>query len=528
MSVEDLKEIMEGIPPAILPAIAHWEVDAEQLTIQVEKGALPTLAGHLHRKHHARLISEHVADERREEGCFLLYLVLILPRDKGAVTCIAEIEPLHGSFPSITSEIFAANWFEREVQDLFGLTAEGHPDPRPLMLYDDWPSDRYPLRKDFDATVTTPRVPSHYAFKRVEGVGVFEIPVGPVHAGVIEPGHFRFSVAGEPIINLEIRLGYVHRGVEKLSEAMPYGQGTYLAERISGDNGYSHSLAYCQAVEAAAALLVPERALFLRTVYSEMERLYNHMGDVAGIVLDTAFTPGAQMAYLLRERLMDLNESVSGSRFLRSLNCLGGVRRDIDHMASLRLNAFLVKAKLDFNDFKSKVLGMPSFLDRTETTGVLSLEAARQLMVVGPVARASGIDIDARRDRPYAAYKHMSFNVPLHREGDVQARFLVKCEEVYESISIIEQALDQMPQGPISVPMPTVPELVTRFSLVESHRGELMHWVLTGAGCPHRHKVRDASFMNWPALEVAVPGNIVPDFPLVNKSFNLSYAGNDL
>jgi Ni,Fe-hydrogenase III large subunit/Ni,Fe-hydrogenase III component G len=528
MSLGELREVIEDLPTELKTSVIHWEERGDQLLLQVERESLSALVGHLHRKYQVRLLSEHVADERREEGCYILYVLLSMPKGKWMITCVVEVDPAQGSFPSLTSELPAANWFEREVQDLFGLTAEGHPDPRPLILYDDWPTDRYPLRKDFDVTVPMPRDRSPYKFKRVEGEGVFEIPVGPVHAGVIEPGHFRLSVAGEPIINLELRLGYVHRGVEKLSESLRYDRGVLLSERISGDNGFSHSLAYCQAVEGMASVQVPERALILRTVFSEMERLYNHMGDVAGIVLDTAFTPGAQNAYLIKERLMDMNESVGGSRLLRSVNCLGGVRRDIDRMTAVRINAFLVKAKLDFNDFKDKVLGMPSFLDRTETTGILSLEAARQLMVVGPVARASGVDIDVRKDRPYAAYKEVSFNVPVHREGDVQARFMVKCEEVYESISIIEQALDQIPTGPISTMVPPVPAMVTGLSLVESHRGELMHWILAGEGMPHRHKVRDASFMNWPALEVAVPGNIVPDFPLINKSFNLSYAGNDL
>jgi Ni,Fe-hydrogenase III large subunit/Ni,Fe-hydrogenase III component G len=528
MSIGELREVMEDLPTELRPAIIQWEERGDQLSLQVDRESLPALARYLLKKYQVRLLSEHVADERKEEGCFILYLVLSLPKGIGTMTCLVEIDPAQGSFPSLTPDIPAANWFEREVQDLFGLTAEGHPDPRPLVLYDDWPADRYPLRKDFDILAPVPRERSPYTFKRVEGEGIFEIPVGPVHAGVIEPGHFRFSVAGEPVINLELRLGYVHRGVEKLSESLRYDRGVLLAERISGDNGFSHALAYCQTVEGLASAQVPERALYLRTVFSELERLYNHMGDVAGIVLDTAYTPGAQMAYLIRERLMDLNESVSGSRLLRSVNCLGGVRKDIDHKTALRISAFLVKVKLDFNDFKVKVLDMPSFLDRTETTGILSLEAARQLMVVGPVARGSGIDIDARRDHPYAAYRQVSFNVPVHREGDVQARFMVKCEEVYESISIIEQALDQMPSGPIVTTLSPVPAMGTCFSLVESHRGELMHWVLSGEERPHRHKVRDASFMNWPALEVAVPGNIVPDFPLINKSFNLSYAGNDL
>ena len=215
-------------------------------------------------------------------------------------------------------QIYAADWYEREILDMFGLTPLGHPDLRPLVLYDDWPQGIYPLRKDFDLSTKVPRVPSEYHFKKVEGEGVFEIPVGPVHAGVIEPGHFRFSVAGEPVINLEIRLGYTHKGIEKLSEGMPYAKGVFLAERISGDSGVAHSTAYCQAVEKAAGVKIPERAEYLRTVFLEMERIYNHLGDVGGIALDTAFSVAAAHAFILKERMLQLNECVTGSRLLRS------------------------------------------------------------------------------------------------------------------------------------------------------------------------------------------------------------------
>jgi Ni,Fe-hydrogenase III large subunit len=301
-----------------------------------------------------------------------------------------------------------------------------------------------------------------------------------------------------------------------------------LAERISGDNGFTHALAYCQAVEAMGDIVVSDRARYLRTIFSELERIYNHMGDIGGIALDTAFTTGAQMAFLIRERMLQLNDTVAGSRLLRSTCCLGGVRRDIGIESKQNIQMALLRMKLDFDDFVNMIGNMPSFLDRVETTGVLSLESARSLDVVGPVGRGSGIDRDVRRDHPYAAYPELSFRIPVYREGDVWARTRVKIEEVYESISILEQALDKIPSGEISVPVTEVPEGIIGLGLTETHRGECMHWLLSGKGRPQRHKVRDASFLNWPAIELAVLGNIVPDFPLINKSFNLSYAGNDL
>ncbi|OPY34453.1 MAG: F(420)H(2) dehydrogenase subunit D [Methanomassiliicoccales archaeon PtaU1.Bin124] len=523
-----LSELVEDLPPVLRTGI-RWELqDDGSLTIDVGEEALPGIVDHIQKKYHSWLISEHALDLRPKGGEFQLIVLLGLPKVTVPVIIRANVDIYASSFHSLTPSVPAANWFEREISDTFGLTPNGHPDQRPLVLYDDWPYGTYPLRKDFDPSRPVPRVPSEYPFRKVEGEGVFEIPVGPVHAGVIEPGHFRFSVAGEPIINLEIRMGYTHRGVEKLSESLPYHRGVPLAERISGDNGFTHALAYCQAVESLAGCAVPDRALFIRTILSEMERLYCHMGDVGGIALDTAFGTGAQMAYILRERLMQLNDQVTGSRFLRSASCLGGVRCDIPVDSKKDIQRTLLQVKLDFDDFVTTIKNMPSFLDRVETTGVLTLENARSLNVVGPVGRGSGIDRDVRRDHPYAAYDQISFQVPVYREGDVWARTRVKIDEVYESIGIIEQALDKLPSGELCVPLGEAPEGRTGLSLTETHRGECMHWLMAGKGQPYRHKVRDASFLNWPAIELAVLGNIVPDFPLVNKSFNLSYAGNDL
>ena len=314
--------------------------------------------------------------------------------------------------------------------DMFGITAVGHPDPRPLVLWDDWPLGYYPLRKDFDIESKVERIKTDYPFRPTEGEGVFVIPVGPVHAGVIEPGHFRFSVAGEPIINLEIRMGYVHRGVEKLSESTPYHRGVFLAERISGDNGFAHSTAYCQAIESIADFQVPERAENIRTVMLELERIYNHIGDLGGIALDTAFNVGAQQAYILKERMMDINDWLTGSRFLRSVNTLGGVRKDISKEQAIRINSMLVKTKLELTEWASMITNMPSLMDRIEVTGTISYDIAKNMDLVGPAARGSGVERDVRRDHPYAAYKRMSFTVPVYREGDILARTKVRIEEI--------------------------------------------------------------------------------------------------
>ena len=516
-----MEEIMRDAPFA-------FDLDESEaggvVRVAVAKESFADIVSYLHSRG-GRLVSLHAADERAEHLAFALYAIMDM--DIGLVEVRCQV-PDGASFPSSVPRVHAANWYEREVQDMFGLVPDGHPDPRPLVLYDDWPAGVYPLRKDFDASVPVPRVPNEYRYRRVEGEGVYEIPVGPVHAGVIEPGHFRFSVAGEPIIALEVRLGYVHRGVEKISESTPYRKGVFLSERISGDSSVAHSTAYCQAVERLSGIEVPERVENVRTVLLEMERLYNHIGDIAGIALDTALAVPAADGYVLRERLLQLNERLTGSRLLRSVNAIGGVNKDLSREESVKIISRLVGVRLKFEKLASTMLSSVSMLDRVEGTGRLDREKARQLACVGPVARASGLDSDVRRDHPYAAYRRMSFRVPVRDGGDVYARTMVRVDEVRESFAIIEQALDGMPGGGIRADVKEIPAGRTAFSLVEAPRGELMHWISSGEEAPSRHKIRDPSFCNWLGMEFAVRGNIVPDFPLINKSFSLSYAGNDL
>ncbi|HMK47255.1 MAG TPA: NADH-quinone oxidoreductase subunit C [Methanocella sp.] len=520
--------IINEITAAFGADMVSVEGYGNRIMVKATLEALPYVTSFITKRYNGALATMHAADHlRSDRKAFTIYVVIDIASMDLYVMVEADVPEKPGRYNSLTPMIHSANWYEREIADMFGLIPVGHPDLRPLVLYDNWPTEFHPLRKDTDGRPL--KVMTEYPYRRVEGEGVFEIPVGPVHAGVIEPGHFRFSVAGEPVINLEIRMGYVHKGIEKISERMTYSHGVILAERISGDNGMAHATAYCQTIEQIAGIKIPERADYIRTVFLEMERIYNHLGDVGGISLDTAYNVGAQHAYIIRERMMQLNECVSGSRLLRSINCPGGVRRDLTKDDISKIRTTLVKAKLDFQDFVGLVGKEPSIMDRVETTGRLSTEAARSLNVVGPGARASGINRDVRRDHPYAAYRDLSFVVHVLKEGDVNARMKVKIAETYESMSIIEQALDKIPEGEIRTSLAEIPPGRTGLSLVESPRGELVHWILSDeGGRPFRHKIRDPSFCNWLAMEQATPGNIVPDFPLVNKSFNLSYSGNDL
>jgi len=521
------KNIINEITAAFGADMASATEAGNNVFVKASKEALPYVAAFVTKRYGATLATLHATDTRQVKEAYTIYAVLPIAASNTIVTIEAEVPASTGTYQSLTPMIYSANWYEREIAEMFGLMPLGHPDLRPLVLYDNWPPEYHPLRKD--AGGMPPKVPTEYQYRRVDGEGVFEIPVGPVHAGVIEPGHFRFSVAGEPVLNLEIRMGYVHKGIEKLSERMIYAKGVALAERISGDNGMAHATAYCQAVEQIAGVAVPDRARYIRTVFLEMERIYNHLGDVGGIALDTAYNVGAQHAYILRERILQLNEYITGSRLLRSINKIGGLRQDLTKEDIEKIRTTLVKIKLDFKDFTDLVNRQTSIMDRTETTGILPIDAARSLNIVGPGARASGVSRDVRKDHPYAAYGDLSFMVHTRKEGDVNARMQVKIAEIYDSMSLIEEALAKLPTGSIRSGLPEIPAGKIGLSLVEAPRGELVHWILSGdGGKPFRHKIRDPSFCNWLAMEVATPGNIVPDFPLVNKSFNLSYSGNDL
>ncbi len=351
-----------------------------------------------------------------------------------------------------------------------------------------------------------------------------------MHAGIIEPGHFRFSVAGEEIVHLEAKLGYVHKGTEKLFETLPLEKKVALAERVSGDTSFTHSLAFCQALETLANIDVPERAQYLRVVFSEMERIANHLGDIGFIMLDTGYSFGGASGTRLRETAMRWNERLSGSRFLRGANAIGGVLKDIDADTSTELAAYLESLQKDFNEVIAIAEESSSLKNRLEETGVLDRQVALDHGVVGITARAVDIERDARVDYPYAAYGALHCAIAKESRGDVRARFYVRIKEVRASIVLIEEALAKIPSGSIRSSREEVFQKNSfAVGAAEGWRGEIVYAVATdGAGAISRVEVRDPSFMNWSVVGYAAKGNVVPDFPLINKSFNLSYSGNDL
>jgi Ni,Fe-hydrogenase III large subunit len=385
------------------------------------------------------------------------------------------------------------------------------------------------LRKSF-ADRPVPRVPGNrHPYRPVSGEGVFHVPVGPVHAGIIEPGHFRFGAAGEPVLYLQLRLFYVHKGIEKRFERLPWRHGLFLAESISGDTAVGHALAYAHAVERLLGVEVPPRARHLRTVLLELERVYNHVADIGAIATDVAFTVPASRAQVLRERLVTIQERLFGSRLLRGTVALGGVKCELTLGRRKELLAHLSGLEREFLELVTLLIDSGTFTDRVDDTGILTARVARDLGVVGFAARASGVDIDLRRDHPHDAYSGFGFKVPLEQGGDVRARLMVRAREVEQSLSILQQALEGLPDGHVAVPLPeSLPAATSALGWCEAWRGECLHWVQTDeSGRIARVKITDPSFKNWPALVHAVPGNILPDFPVINKSFNLSYSGND-
>ena len=525
----DLTELKRRLAAADLNLTDIEARGSRELRVGVPRESLTAFADHLRSEFCARPELIVAEDTRLEQGAFTLRYIFEMEDGSGFIVASVSVPVEDRTFPSLATRWYLASRFEREIHDLFGLVPTGHPDLRRLPLHQFWPDNYHPLLKDAPPRKDFVDDGEPYPFRRVEGEGLYEITVGPVHAGIIEPGHFRFSVEGETIINLESRMYFVHKGIEKLFESATLNQGLKLAERISGDSSVAHTLAFCQAVEALANTTIPPRAAYLRTVLLELERLYNHVADVGAICTDTGFAVAHAHALRLREDLLRLNARLVGHRLLRDSLVPGGVTRDFGAEQIADARGSVARIIADFNQIVEIATSNGFVLDRLHGTGRLSQATARDMQVVGVPARASGIDRDARRDHPFAAYAALTPRVVVHGDGDVWARMMVRVEEAREAARLIRSALEKLPEGSLSVSLESLPEGEGAFGLVEGWRGPIWHWVVGGKNnMLRRVKIKDPSFANWPALNYAILKNIVPDFPLVNKSFNLSYAGNDL
>jgi Ni,Fe-hydrogenase III large subunit len=433
-----------------------------------------------------------------------------------------------GSFPSVGARHPPAIRLERAIGSLFGLQASGSPDARPWLDLGCW-GVGHPLSARPEAAQT----PMSYAFLPSEGEGLHQIPVGPVHAGIIEPGHFRFTANGETVVRLEQRLGYVHKGIEGLMAGATIEQAARLAGRTSGDSTVAYALAFAHAVEAALGIKVPPRAIYLRGLMAELERLANHFGDIGAICNDASFSIMHAQCGILRESALRAADACFGHRLMMDAVVPGGVARDLASDGMRALSALLAQARGTFPKLVALYDNTASLQDRTATTGIVRAELARQFGAGGYVGRASGRTFDARKSVGYAPYDELAFEVPVLEAGDVNARVWVRIREVEQSLGLIEQILGRLPDGPIRAEVdppagPSEGQAREGLGLVEAFRGDVLVWVRLEENRVVRCHLRDPSWFQWPLLEVAIEGNIVADFPLCNKSFNCSYSGHDL
>jgi Ni,Fe-hydrogenase III large subunit/Ni,Fe-hydrogenase III component G len=469
-------------------------------------------------------------DERSRSGGFCLRTLIVFDRMGWTVEVVSRYRSEEPVLPSIAARVPAVHAQEREVAELMGFTLVNHPVPHRRLLHEHTPADSFRLRKDFDGAFRPPFVsgPSP-VYRPVRGEGVHEIPVGPIHAGIIEPGHFRFFVVGERILHLQLRLGYQHKGTEKLFEGLTPAMGVHLAESISGDTAFGHSLAYCQALERLSSTAVPARAAYLRAIALELERLQNHVGDLSGLCADIGFAFGASHFSRLRGEFQNKCELISGSRFLRGFCCPGGVRFDLDAAMVKELIAWLPRVRADLVEVSELSLEADSVAARMEEVGLLGEQAVRELGIVGPAARASGVTVDVRHDFSSGPCRELGFEPIVETSGDVRARAQLRYREACQSLDLVEVMLTFLPGGAVRHPLESPRPFELGIGQVEGWRGEILTCVLTDdEGLLWRVRARDPSVQNWLGLALAVEMNLVTDFPLCNKSFNLSYSGSDL
>jgi Ni,Fe-hydrogenase III large subunit/Ni,Fe-hydrogenase III component G len=473
-------------------------------------------------------------------------------------------------FPSIALEVPSAVLYEREIRDMFGIIPDTNPDTRIFVAHEFWPEDIYPLRKDqelkpsairyrnIDVTNNNKdnnnRKDNKYHFHQVEGEGICEVPLGPVYSSITEPIHFNLSILGEEIINIETRLFYNHRGIEKLAEGMKFDNVLLLSERIAGDESVANSTAFCQAIEKLVKLEISENAAQTRVVCAELERTYNHLGTIAGLSADAGYTYGSARLNILKENIMQLNEQIAGNRILFGINRIGGTNIDIAQDRTKKaIKDNIIQTVNDFQRIVDVLRRKSSFIDRLRNTGIISRKVVTDLGAVGVAARAAGVDIDTRRDHPYAGYSK-SFverlpDIPeyqteyeiekQHEISDALSRFEIRIQEIKQSAEIIKKALDNInsentvqPPPPFSIDdiQNRVKPFSSALGYAESHRGQTIHWISIGEDNKKisRYKVRTASFCNWVLIEHAIHGDIMLDFPIILRSLDLSSAANDL
>ncbi|NTY38721.1 hydrogenase large subunit [Burkholderia diffusa] len=434
-----------------------------------------------------------------------------------------------GDFPDLAPLFPSAARMQRAIFDLTGLSARGAQDARPWLNHGNWPDDYFPLQRSASGVEAFESNEANYRFVPVAGDGVHEIAVGPIHAGIIEPGHFRFSVVGEKVLRLEERLGYAHRGVERLFERTAASNGHRVAGRIAGDSTVAFSWAYCMALEHACRTAVPKRALYLRALLLERERVANHLGDLGALGNDAGFGFGLAQFSRLKEDWVRMNDRAFGHRYLMDRIVPGGVAVDVGPDSVASLSDACERIEHDVRVMRTIYEDQSGLQDRFVGTGRLTAEVAAHFGVRGLAARASAHGFDVRAAMRSAPYDEVAVNAASDPRGDVAARVAVRFAEIDESVRVMRVLLANLPAGEVAVDVAPAAAPARGIGWVEGWRGDIFVALETEADdAIARCHCHDPSWQNWPALEHAIIGNIVADFPLINKSFNLNYAGHDL
>lgn len=514
------RSAFDGLGLVLAPlgsAVPAWHAEAPSERLRELAVAVAAKAG--------RLVALWASDERDRRAGFALHLVLSIDGD--ALWLETSLPAEAPAYPDLSDVFLAAGRMQRAACDLLGVRSTAA-DQRQWLRHAAWPPERFPLRRDFAPETGREAAPDDYPFVQVAGDGVHEIPVGPVHAGTIEPGHFRFSVVGEKVLRLEERLGYKHKGIERLFAGCEPVAGARLAGRVSGDSTVAYAWAYAMALEAACRSAPPPRAVWLRALGLERERIANHLGDLGYLGNDGGLAFGLAQFMRLKEEVLRLNEAVFGHRYLMDFVAPGGVARDADRSACDALAAQCDLIERETRILKSIYDDHAGLQDRFLTCGRVETELARTLGIVGLAARASGVPMDLRAAPAPAPYDRLAVQPQVQSGGDVAARVAVRFAELFESLRLVRAILAQLPPGEVAAAPAVPPDRARGLGRVEGWRGEVAVALELEGGLIRRCHAHDPSWQNWPALEHAVIGNIVPDFPLINKSFNLSYSGHDL
>ncbi|MEO1766099.1 NADH-quinone oxidoreductase subunit C [Thiobacter aerophilum] len=465
------------------------------------------------------------ADDRHLGGTFTLHTAYLSVL--GLIWAKTPLEAHAPSYPDIAHIFPQAGRMQRATRDLLGLIAENADDTRKWLRHAVWSDGQFPLRRDFE--LAQPEAADAYPFVRVEGQGVHEIPVGPIHAGVIEPGHFRFSVIGDRVLRMETRLGYTHKGIEKRFEGLDVSSGARLAGRVCGDSHSAFTWAFCMAVETALETTPPPRAQWLRALFLEIERLINHLGDLGYLGNDVALGFGFNQFWRIKETWLRACREWFGHRYLFDCIVPGGVARDLTASAAAEVVRLVRETREQVRPLIELYEEHAGVQDRFTGTGIVTPALAARLGLTGLAGRASSQAWDARVQFPWPPYQELDVQMALERSGDVAARARVRAAETLESLRLLKTIAESLPPGPLVRALPTSARVCEALGWVEGWRGPvIVHVRLQADGRLDRVHPHDPSWQNWPLLELAVLGNIVPDFPLINKSFNLSYSGADL